>query len=315
MTEFIIRRVLLMIPIMLFVGLICFVLIHSIPGSPAELMLGPEADAASIQALTEKMGYDKPLYIQLVKWLNMMIKGDFGNSIYSKKPVIDLIIHRAEPSIIVACASTFLYSIFGVLIGVLSAVRRNSWLDQISMTFSLVLASAPSFWVGLNLMLFFSVFLGWLPTSGYPGVFNTGSISNLSYLILPCLTLTLPSIGIVARITRSFVIDTLTMEYVKTARSKGLRESVVIFKHVLRNALIPVVAIIGTYFAELVALSVVTETVFNVPGIGRLVVESILQRDYPTLQALLMLIAGLYVVVNFLCDITYAFIDPRVQCE
>lgn len=315
MTQYIIRRFLIMIPIMLLVGIICFLLIHLIPGSPAELMLGPEADAVSIEALTRKMGYDQPVYVQLVRWFSMIMRGDFGVSIYSQKPVLSIIAHRAEASSIIAVASTILFSLFGISFGIISAVKRNSWLDQVSMTLSLSFASIPSFWIGLNLMLIFAAILGWLPSSGYPGILETGDISNLRYLILPCLTIAIPSSGLIARITRSFVIDIMSAEYVTTARSKGLRESVVIIKHVLRNALIPVVAVLGTYFAEIVSLSVVTETVFNVPGVGRLVVESILQRDYPTLQALLMFIAVLYLVVNFLCDVIYAILDPRIQYD
>ena len=315
MTAFIIRRFLLMIPIMLLVGIICFLLIHLTPGNPAELMLGPHADVTSIEALTKKMGYDQPIHVQLVKWFSMVLQGDFGVSVYSRKPVISTIARRAEASFIIALGATFFFSIFGILIGIISAKKRNSWLDQASMTLSLTLASMPSFWIGLNLMLIFSATLNWLPSSGYPGVLDTGNIRNLRYLILPCLTIAIPSSGLIARLTRSFVIDILSMDYVTTARSKGLRESVVIIKHVLRNALIPVVAVIGTYFAEIMSLSVVVETVFNVPGVGRLVVESILQRDYPTLQALLMIIAGLYVIINFLCDIIYAILDPRIQYD
>jgi len=315
MTEFIIRRFLIMVPIMLLAGIICFLLIHLIPGTPAELMLGVNADAASIEALTKKMGYDQPLYIQFFKWLQMVLKLDFGRSIYSQQPVISLIAHRAEASILIACGATIFFSFFGILVGIISAVKRNSWLDQISMTLSLAFASMPSFWIGLNLMLIFAATLRWLPSSGYPGVIESGHISNLHYLILPCLTIAIPSTGLIARLTRSFFIDILSMEYINTARSKGLKESMVLIKHALRNALIPVVAVIGSYFAEIVSLSVVIETVFNVPGVGRLVVESILQRDYPTLQALLMLIAGLYVFINFLCDIIYAILDPRIQYD
>jgi peptide/nickel transport system permease protein len=315
MTAFIIRRFLIMVPIMLLVGIICFLLVHFIPGSPAELMLGVHADTASIEALTKKMGYDQPIYVQLAKWFSMILRGDFGVSVYSRKPVISIIARRAEASMIIAFGATFLFSTFGILIGIISAKKRNSWLDQASMTLSLAFASMPSFWIGLNLMLIFAAILNWLPSSGYPGVLGTGNIKNLRYLILPCLTIAIPSSGLIARLTRSFVIDILSMEYVTTARSKGLKESVVIIKHVLRNALIPVVAAIGGYFAEIVSLSVVVETVFNVPGVGRLVVESILQRDYPTLQALLMLIAGLYIIINFLCDIVYAILDPRIQYD
>jgi peptide/nickel transport system permease protein len=305
----------MMIPIMILVGVICFLLIHLVPGSPAEIMLGPEADVTAIAALTQKMGYDQPIYSQLVKWFSMVVRGDFGVSIYSRKPVLSIIAHRAEASAIIAFGATFLYTIFGITVGLISAVKRNHWLDQVSMTLSLVFASAPSFWIGLNLMLVFAAILGWFPSSGFPGVLATGDLGNLRYLVLPCLTIALPSGSLIARLTRSYVIDILAMEHVTTARAKGLSETLVILKHVLRNALIPVVAVVGMNFAGIVSLSVVTETVFNVPGIGRLVVESIVQRDYPTLQALLMFIAGLYLVVNFICDVVYAFLDPRIQYD
>lgn len=315
MTSFIIRRFLFMFPIMLLVGIICFLLINLIPGNPAELMLGSEADANAVATLTKKMGYDQPLYVRFIKWLQMVVKGDFGNSIYSHQPVLTLIAHRAEASVLIAFGATILFTIIGVSVGIISAVKRDSWLDQFTMTLSLAFASAPSFWIGLNLMLLFSTTLGWFPSSGYPGIIKTGNVMNLQYLILPCLTVTIPSSGLIARLTRSFFLDIMAMEYITTARSKGLSESVVLIKHALRNAAIPVVAVIGSYFAEIVSLSVVIETVFNVPGVGRLVVESILQRDYPTLQALLMLIAGLYLLINFLCDIIYAVLDPRIQYD
>jgi peptide/nickel transport system permease protein len=315
MTQFIIRRFLMMLPIMLLAGIICFLLVHCIPGSPAELMLGPQADAASIEALTSKMGYDQPLHIQFIKWLKMVLHGDFGHSIYSHKEVVSLIVHRSEPSILLALGSILLFSIFGITVGIISAVRQNGWLDQISMMLSLTFASIPGFWIGLTLMLIFGASLNWLPSSGYPGILSTGELSNLRYLILPGLTIAIPSSGLIARITRSFVIDIMSAEYVKTARAKGLAERIVILKHVLRNALIPVVAVLGTYFAEIVSMSVVTETVFNVPGIGRLMVEAIMQRDYPVLQALLMFVAGVYLIVNFACDIIYALLDPRIQYD
>lgn len=315
MIQFIVRRFLLTIPIMLLVGVVCFLLMRIIPGNPAELMLGSQADESAVADLTRKMGYDQPVYEQLIRWFSMVVRGDFGNSIYSGKPVLSIIARRSEASLMIAVGATVIYTFLGILVGIISAVKRNSWLDQVTMTLSLAFASMPSFWIGLNLMLLFSAVLGWLPSSGFPGILQTGDLGNVRYLILPCLTIAIPTAGLIARLTRSFVIDIMSMEYILTARAKGLRESLVILKHGMRNALIPVVAVLGTTFAGIVSLSVVTETVFNVPGLGRLVVESILQRDYPTLQALLMLIAGFYVLVNFLCDIAYAMLDPRIQYE
>ena len=313
MTEFIIHRFLIMIPVMLLVGIICFLLIHIVPGNPAELMLGPEADISQIEALTERMGYDKPLYVQFALWFSSIIQGNFGSSIYSNKPVLGLIGHRMEPSLLIAIFGTGLYAVLGILVGVISAVKQNTWLDQLVMTSSLTLASIPSFCIGLVLMLVFASILRWMPSCGYPGVFATGNLANLKYLVLPVLAVTLPSTGFIARLTRSYVLDIISTEYITTARAKGVKESIVIMKHVLRNALIPVIAILGTSFAGLISFTVVTETIFNIPGIGRLVVESISQRDYPTLQAVLMFVAGIYLVVNFLCDVAYAIVDPRIQ--
>ena len=237
MTQFIIRRFLMMIPIMMLAGVICFLLIHLVPGSPAEIMLGPEADSAAIAALTRKMGYDQPIYIQLLKWFSMVLRGDFGVSIYSQKPVLSIIARRAEPSTIIAFGATLLYTIFGITVGLISAVKRNHWLDQVTMTLSLVFASVPSFWLGLNFMLVFSAILGWLPSSGFPGVLNTGELGNLRYLILPCLTIAIPSGGLIEKsyareVFESMLDDQLAEEAAKKS-SFGL--SHMLYRHLARQ--------------------------------------------------------------------------------
>jgi len=313
MWGFVVRRTLVMFPVILFVGIISFLMIRLVPGNPAEVMLGPRATQAAIEALTKKMGYDRPLYVQFFKWLSQVVRGDFGTSVYSGKPVLRVILSHAEPSVLLSSISLVVYGLVGVCIGILSAVKQNSWFDQLSMVIALVFASIPWFWFCLCLMLVFSSILHWLPSSGYPGILATGDLSNFRYLVLPCLAIAIPTAGLIARITRSYVLDIMRMEYIVVARSKGLRESLVIMKHVLRNALNPILTILAMTFADLIVYASVTETVFNIPGIGRLVVYSILQRDYPVLQGVLMLAAALYLAINFLCDIAYAIIDPRIE--
>lgn len=313
MRTFIIHRFLNAVLIMLIVGIVSFLLIHIIPGNPAEFMLGPKADEDAMKSLVERMGYDQPLYVQFVKWFSHVIRGDFGIGIYSKQPVISIISSRIEPSLIIGIWATFLLTLSGVSIGLISAVKQNSWFDQLSMTVSLTFASIPTFWLGLNFMLLFSGILHWLPSSGYPGILKTGDLSNLRYLVMPSLTVAIPSTGLIARLTRSYVLDVMRMDYITTARSKGVRENTVIVKHVLRNTLIPVVAVMGTTFAGIISMGVVVEVVFNIPGVGRLLVDTIFQRNYPILQGLLMAIAGIFVLVNLLCDIAYAVIDPRIR--
>ena len=313
MFSYIIRRIGTMIPSLLLASVIVFSFIHLIPGDPAQIMLGDSATPEQVQGLREAMGLDRPLYVQYGKWLSGVIRGDFGNSIFFHRPVLDVILDRAETSVLIAILSMALIIFVGVPIGILSAVKHNSFLDQFFSGASMFFASVPTFWLGLNLMVLFSVTLRWLPTSGFPSILQSGDWTNLRYLILPCVTLAAPNSALIIRLTRSSMLDVARADYVKTARAKGLSEGAVNMGHIFRNSLISVVSALGFTFVALVAGTVVTETVFSLPGIGRLVVESVLRRDYPTIQGIILIIAFLYMMINLLVDLSFAWLDPRIR--
>lgn len=313
MIAYIVRRFLSMIPSLLLASVIVFSFIHLIPGDPAQVMLGDMATPEQVQALRVSMGLDRPIWVQYGLWLSGVVRGDFGTSVFFHKPVRDVIADRAETSLFLAVMSIALVIVIGVPIGILSAVRYNSFVDQFFSGLSMFFASIPTFWLGLNFMMFFSVWLGWLPTSGFPSVLDSGDWSNLRYLILPAVTLAAPNSALIIRLTRSGMLDVSHADYVRTARAKGLSESDVNIRHVFRNSLVSVVSALGFTFVGLVAGTVVTETVFSLPGVGRLVVESLLRRDYPTIQGIILVVAFLYMLINLLVDLSFAFLDPRIR--
>ncbi|WP_446697827.1 ABC transporter permease [Acetomicrobium sp. S15 = DSM 107314] len=313
MLSYVIRRVLSMIPSLFLASIIVFSFIHFIPGDPAVVMLGDMATPEQVQQLREALGLDRPVYVQYIRWLSGILRGDLGNSIFFHQPVTRVIASRAETSIFIALISMALIALIGIPIGVLSAVKYNSWIDQALSSLSMFFASVPTFWLGLNLMFIFAVMLRWFPSSGFPSVIESGNWSNLRYLILPCLTLAAPNSALIIRLTRSSMLDVIREDHVRTARAKGLPEWKIILKHVFRNALISIVSALGFTFVALVSGTVVTETVFSLPGIGRLVVESILRRDYPVIQGIILVIVLLYMLINLLVDLSYAFLDPRIK--
>jgi peptide/nickel transport system permease protein len=313
MFSYIVRRVASMIPSLLLASVIVFSFIHFIPGDPARVMLGDQATPEQVEILRESLGLNRPLYIQYGRWLAGVLKGDFGTSIFFHKPVLEIILDRAETSVLVALLSMVLIICIGVPIGVLSAIRYNSWLDQFFSGIAMFFASVPTFWLGLNLMIFFAVVLRWLPSSGFPSILASGDWTNLRYLILPCITLAAPNSALIIRLTRSSMLDVANADYVKTARAKGLSERAVNLRHIFRNSLISVVSALGFTFVGLVSKTVVTETVFSLPGIGRLIVESVLRRDYPTIQGVILIIAVVYMLINLLVDLSYAILDPRIR--
>jgi len=313
MFSYIVRRVASMIPSLLLASVIVFSFIHFIPGDPARVMLGDQATPEQVETLRDTLGLNRPLYIQYGRWLGGVLKGDFGTSIFFHKPVLEIIIDRAETSVLVALLSMVLIICIGVPIGVLSAIRYNSWLDQFFSGIAMFFASVPTFWLGLNLMIFFAVVLRWLPSSGFPSILASGDWTNLRYLILPCVTLAAPNSALIIRLTRSSMLDVANADYVKTARAKGLSERAVNLRHIFRNSLISVVSALGFTFVGLVSKTVVTETVFSLPGIGRLIVESVLRRDYPTIQGVILIIAVVYMLINLIVDLSYAILDPRIR--
>ena len=313
MIAYICRRFLSMIPSLFLASVIVFSFIHFIPGDPAQVMLGDQATPERVQQLRESMGLDRPLYVQYAKWIGGVLRGDMGQSIFFHKPVLDVIADRAETSLLIAVFPMILIIVVGVPIGILSAVRCNSRLDQLFSGASMFFASIPTFWLGLNLMLLFAVTLKWLPTSGFPSIVESGDWSNLRYLVLPCITLAAPNSALIIRLTRSSMLDVARADYVKTAWAKGLSEGSVTMRHIFRNSLISVVSALGFTFVALLAGTVVTETVFSLPGVGRLVVESLLRRDYPTIQGVILIVAFVYMLVNLLVDLSFAILDPRIR--
>ena len=313
MARYLIGRLAALLPTVLLVALFAFFLMHLVPGSPAAVMLGPEATLEDIEQLERAMGLDQPLPVQLGRWLGNLVRGDFGDSTFTRTPVLQLITSMAEASFVLALLSLAVALTIGIPTGILAAVKRDSLFDQAAVTSALLVASIPSFWLGLNLMLLFAVELRWLPTSGYESIFGAGSLSNLRYLLLPACSLGLPSSALITRLTRSTMLDVVAEDYINTARAKGLRERVVILKHAFRNASVPILTVVSFTFLNLMSRGVVAENVFRLPGIGRLIVVSITRRDYPVIQGVLLIVAAAYVVLNLLTDVIYLFLDPRIR--
>lgn len=315
MLSYTIKRLLTLIPTLLAASVLIFLFIHLIPGDPAAVLLGDTATPEDVAALTREMGLDRPLYVQYVLWLANVLQGDFGTSIFFQVPVLTAIADGAETSILLALLTMVWIVLFGVPIGIIAATRHNSLIDQITSGGAMFAASIPTFWLGLYLILIFSVGLGWLPSSGFPSIFDEGGLTNLRFLILPSMTLAAPNAALIIRLVRASMLDVQREDHVRTARAKGLHPMRVAFAHVFRNALITVAAAFGFTFAALISEAVVTETVFSLPGIGRLVVESILRRDYPVIQGVVLVIVVLYMAINLLVDLAYAWLDPRVSLK
>ncbi|MGH2404211.1 MAG: ABC transporter permease [bacterium] len=312
MTGYVTRRLLALLPVLLIVATVGFFLIYLTPGDPAAVMLGPDATDEDLQNLRGIMGLDRPLLVQLVLWYSRTLRGDLGYSIFLQRPVLQAIFERLEPTMLLTMMALAVAVGIGIPAGVASAVRRNSWVDQASMGIALLGVSIPGFWLGLNLILVFSVYFGLFPVAGYVPV-QQSLAGALRSLVLPAVTLGFGGSALVARMTRSSMLEVLGQDYVRTARAKGNREPRVIIGHALRNAMIPTVTVIGLALGGLLAGAIVTETVFALPGVGRLVISSVLRRDYPVVQGVLMFIATIYVLVNLLIDVLYVYLDPRVK--
>ena len=303
MGRFILRRFAMLIPVLVGVSLTAFLILHLAPGDPARLMAGVEASQEDVDMLRHKFGLDRPLPVQYA----MFVKGLFTGELMSlrfESPAMEIILPKLKNTLILACASIVVAVVLGVTAGVLSATHRKSWIDYAATILSLFGISMPVFWWGLLLMLLFSVKLMWLPSGG---------MGTFRHIILPAVVLGTASTGIIARMTRSSMLDVLRQDYITTAAAKGLTRRLVVNRHALRNALIPTVTVVGLQFGQLLAGAVLTETVFTWPGIGRLLVTSILARDLPVVQAALVIIALLFVFVNLAVDILYAVLDPRIR--
>jgi peptide/nickel transport system permease protein len=308
------RRLLALIPVALVVATVAFVLIHLAPGDPASVIAGPDASRDDVQRLERQLGLDAPLPVQLVRWYGRLVQGDLGQSIFLRKPVTDAILDRVEPTLLLTLFAIVISILIGVPAGVLSARYHNTTTDQVLMVVALLGVSIPNFLLGLLFILFFSVWLGWFPVAGYSPL-EYGWLKTLRSLVLPAFALGLVQSALIARIARSSMLDVLREQFITAGRAKGLGERAVIYKHALKNAMIPTVTIIGISFAILISGAVVVETVFNIPGLGRLIISAVLRRDYPVIQGVVLCIAGMYMVINLAVDLSYLVFDPRVKYQ
>ncbi|KAA0698003.1 ABC transporter permease [Neorhizobium sp. P12A] len=301
-----------MVIVLALVVTVVFVIVRVTPGDPAAVMLGSDATPADIAQLRAKMGLDAPLIVQYGQFVLGILRGDLGQSIFLNQPVTQALASRAEPTFFLTLFSILIAVAIALPVGILSAVKRGTLFDQVVVTLTMVAASVPSFWLGLMLIQIFAVGQGWFPASGYGGP-ETPFLERLDHLVLPAVALGIVNSALITRFTRAAMLDVLGDDYVRTARAKGAGEGRVILKHALKNALIPIITVIGLSVAMLVAGAVVTETVFGLPGVGNLVVSAVLRRDYPVIQGALLVIAAIYVLINFVVDMLYILVDPRVR--
>jgi ABC-type dipeptide/oligopeptide/nickel transport system permease component len=306
MLRYILHRVFMLAPVLFGVTLVAFFLLHLVPGDPAEILAGQEATKEDVDRIRVEYGLDKPLAVQYVRFVVSAAQGDLGISIQSRHPVRELLFQRLTFTLQLSLASILVASAIGHLAGIVSSTRQYSIFDTASMLGALFGISMPIFWLGLLLILVFAVKLHWLPSGGTGG---------LRYLILPAIALGSASAAVIARMTRASMLEVTRQDYIRTARATGYRESVVIFRHGLKNAMIPVLTVFGLEFGTMLGGAVLTETVFALPGIGRLLVEGIFARDYPVVQGAMVAVATTFVLVNLLTDVAYAFFDPRIRYE
>jgi peptide/nickel transport system permease protein len=305
------KRIVLSLPTLFLVALLVFVLLRLIPGDPAEVLLGEAADPAARALLHQQLGLDRPLAWQFLLWLGRAVRGDLGNSISSGEPVIQLIGQRFELTAVVVLIAVAAATLIAICAGLLAAWRRDSAIDLAVVIVATVVLAIPSFWLGLLLILLFGLKLGWLPVVGYVP-FSEDAGQAVLFLVLPILTLTISESGVLMRMMRASALDVLRMEYVTHARAKGLSEAVVLLRHVFPNAFAPTLTLVGLTLGHLLGGIAVIETVFTLPGLGRLMVDSILARDYPVVQGCLLFTGLVYVLVNLLVDLCYPLLDPRV---
>jgi peptide/nickel transport system permease protein len=312
MRRYALNRILSAIPVLGVVAVFVFLLLRLTPGDPAAILAGDMATAEQLERIRANLGLDQPIHIQFFGWIGSLLSGDLGVSLISGRPVAELIADRAPPTIWLALLTITLSVLVAVPMGVVAAWRRGTWVDHAVMTFSVLGFSVPVFVVGYILIQIFAIELRWLPVQGYrpPDRDLAGFFERAA---LPAFTLATIYIALIARMTRASLLNVLGEDYIRTARAKGVAERRVLFRHALRNAAAPILTVIGTGFALLISGVVVTESVFNIPGLGRLTVDAIFARDYPVIQALILLTAGIYVLVNLLIDLSYSLFDPRIR--
>lgn len=306
LTSYILRRLISMIPVIIGITLITFILINVVPGDPVINMMEKRADEKTIANIRHQLGLDRPLYIQYLDFLNKAIRGNLGKSFYNNQDVMKTILQRFPTTVKLSLTSMLLAVVIGITIGIISSVKQYSFFDHFTMVLALIGISAPVFWVAIILQLIFGLRLKWFPISGFYGA---------KFMVLPAITLGTRYAASIARMTRSSMLEVVRQDYIRTARAKGLAEKVVIYRHALKNALIPVVTLIGLQVGGLLAGSILTETVFGIPGLGRLSIEGINNRDFPVIQGTVLFTALVFVFTNLFVDISYSFLDPRIRYD
>ena len=309
---FILRRVASTVPVMLIVAVVIFAMLRLTPGDPAVVIAGDQATAEQIARIRASLGLDLPIHVQFLTWISQIMRGDLGTSIFTNMPVSTLIGQRLEPTLMLTLTTVIFSVSVAVPLGVWAAWRAGSWTDRLIMMFSVLGFSFPVFVLGYLLIYQFGLTLKWLPTQGYKSPF-TDPLGFASTIVMPSITLGMIYIALVTRITRASVLEVLGEDCIRTARAKGQIERKVLFRHALKNAAVPIATIIGIGIALLIGGAVVTETVFNIPGLGRLVVDAILRRDYPIIQGLILVFSFTYIIINMLIDIAYTMLDPRIR--
>ena len=312
MTGYIIKRILATIPVMVIVALFVFGLLHITPGDPAAIIAGDYASPADVEAIREKLGLNEPIHIQFYTWVKSLADGDMGVSVFSNLPVTHLIGQRVEATLMLSVLTTIFALMAALPLGVLAAWKSRTFIDRFCMIFAVLGFSVPVFVIGYILMYVFAIQLKWLPVQGYKELAD-GLWPCIRSLILPSVALGTLYTALIARITRASVMEVLAEDYIRTAKAKGLNSGTILIRHALKNAAVPIVTIIGVGIALLIGGVVVTESVFNIPGLGRLTVDAILHRDYPVIQAVIIIFSGIYVLINLLVDLSYVFFDPRIR--
>jgi peptide/nickel transport system permease protein len=312
MWGYIVRRLLATIPVAGVVAVFVFLLLHLGPGDPAAVVAGSYAMPKDVERIREKLGLNEPIHIQFGKWISHVAQGDLGDSIFSEMPVTTLIAQRIQPTLSLAAASILIAIILAVPLGVVAAWRAGTWIDYLVMIFAVLGFSIPVFVIGYVLMYGFSIRAHLFPVQGFVSI-REGVLPFLRSITLPSLALGLIYAALIARITRASVLEILGEDYIRTAHAKGLQPRAVLLRHALKNASVPIVTIIGVGIGMLIGGVVVTESVFNIPGLGRLVVDSVLARDYPVIQGIILMFSGIYLLINLIVDISYTFLDPRIH--
>lgn len=313
MKKYLIRRLLTLIPVLFIVSIVIFTLIHLTPGDPAAMMLGDQAEDAAIAALRESMGLNDPLPVQYFRWLGGIFQGDLGESVFIKDSMTNILKDHLGPTLALTTYALILAAIFAIPMGIFAAKQRGNIGDHVVSVISMFGISMPSFLLGLLLILLFAVVLGWLPAAGYKSIAEAGFLEHLRYLTMPAIALGFIEAGLMIRMTRSSMLEVLGSDYIRMAKAKGLSQKVVFLKHALRNSLISIVTVVGQAFMVLLAGATVVESVFNIPGIGKLTINSVMRRDYEVIQAIVLMISVTNVLISLIIDLLYGVIDPRAR--